>query len=74
MSHIILGHVAAFQEKSAAKDQGILGKLKCAINIFSQSWTFSFEHFGKELSSVQDLGISQNRLFVTFALRQTWSS
>lgn len=74
MRHIILGDVATFQEKSVAKDQGILGKLKCAINISSQSWTFSFECFGKELSSVQDLGISQNRLFVTFALRQTWSS
>lgn len=65
MSHIVLGDVVVFQEKSVAKDQGILGKLKCAITSLLSAELFSFEsllvrNFVRDFSFSQGMSISQN--------------
>lgn len=72
MSHIVLSDVVVFQEKSVAKDQGILGKLECAITSLLSAELFSFECFlvrnlVRDFSFPKGMSISQNWLFATFA-------
>lgn len=62
MSHIVLGAVTVFQEKSLAKDQGILGKLKCASESFHMKTelnSFELRNLVRVFSSVWEMNISE---------------